>query len=195
MLQCWEEKSALGTGWTMICCYHKVWIWFPRTVKKQECIPVGCVPPTALAIRGGLHQTPPPPRAGTTWDPAHPPGRSPLNFPLGCGPGPDPPQLRPWVWAWTRSPSTSPLAVDLDQIPLHFPLGCGPGDPPQRPAARLAGTPPAMHAGTAPPETCCKACWDTTCNACWDSTHPPVDRILDTRFWKYYLAPNFVCGR
>ena len=24
---------------------------------------------------------------------------------------------------------------------------------------------------------------------------PPVDRILDTRFWKYYLAPNFVCGR
>ena len=24
---------------------------------------------------------------------------------------------------------------------------------------------------------------------------PPVNRILDTRFWKYYLAPNFVCGR
>ena len=24
---------------------------------------------------------------------------------------------------------------------------------------------------------------------------PPVDRILDTCFWKYYLAPNFVCGR
>ena len=23
---------------------------------------------------------------------------------------------------------------------------------------------------------------------------PPVDRILDTRFWKYYLAPNFICG-
>ena len=23
----------------------------------------------------------------------------------------------------------------------------------------------------------------------------PVDRILDTHFWKYYLAPNFVCGR
>ena len=21
----------------------------------------------------------------------------------------------------------------------------------------------------------------------------PVDRILDTRFWKYYLAPNFLC--
>ena len=26
----------------------------------QECIPVGCVPPAAVAVRGGLHQTPPP---------------------------------------------------------------------------------------------------------------------------------------
>ena len=49
----------------------------------------------------------------------------PLNFPLGCGPGPDPPQVPPWVWAWTRSPSTSPLGVGLDQIPLNFPLGVG----------------------------------------------------------------------
>ena len=40
----------------------------------------------------------------------------------------------PWVWAWTRSPSTSPLGVGLDQIPLNFPLGCGSGpDPPQLP--------------------------------------------------------------
>ena len=23
----------------------------------------------------------------------------------------------------------------------------------------------------------------------------PPNRILDTRYWKYYLAPNFVCGR
>ena len=23
----------------------------------------------------------------------------------------------------------------------------------------------------------------------------PVNRILDTRLWKYSLAPNFVCGR
>ena len=23
----------------------------------------------------------------------------------------------------------------------------------------------------------------------------PVNRILDTRLWKYYLAPNFLCGR
>ena len=24
----------------------------------------------------------------------------PLNFPFGCGPGSDPPQFPPWVWAW-----------------------------------------------------------------------------------------------
>ena len=90
----------------------------------------------------------------------------PLNFPLGCGPGPDPPQLPPWLWASTRSPSTSPLAVGLDQIPLNFPLGCGPGKlqgmlgyhppPHERPAARHAGIPPAMHAGIAhpPPPHC-----------------------------------------
>ena len=57
-----------------------------------------------------------------------------LNFPLGYGPGLDPPQFPPWLWAWTRSPSISPLGVGLDQIPLIFPLGCGPGpDPPQFP--------------------------------------------------------------
>ena len=62
----------------------------------------------------------------------------PLNFPLGCGPGSDPPQFPPWVWAWIWSPqfppwvwawiwspSISPLGVGLDLIPLNFPLGCG----------------------------------------------------------------------
>ena len=58
----------------------------------------------------------------------------PLNFPLGCGPGSDPPQFPPCVWAWIWSPSISPLGVGLDLIPLNFPLGCGPGsDPPQFP--------------------------------------------------------------
>ena len=51
----------------------------------------------------------------------------PLNFPLGCWPGSDPPQFPPWVWAWIWSPSISPLGVGLDLIPLNFPLGCGPG--------------------------------------------------------------------
>ena len=69
---------------------------------KQECIPVGYVTPAAVAVGGGLDLIP-------------------LNFPLGCGPGPDPPQF-------------PPLGVDLDLIPLNFPLGCGPGpDPPQFP--------------------------------------------------------------
>ena len=54
-------------------------------------------------------------------------GKFSLNFPLGYGPGPEPHQLDTWVWAWTRSPSTWPLGVGLDQIPLNFPLGCGPG--------------------------------------------------------------------
>ena len=47
----------------------------------------------------------------------------------------------------TRSPSTSPLSVGLDQIPLNFPIGCGPGpDPPQLPPWVWAFK-PARHAG------------------------------------------------
>ena len=43
-----------------------------------------------------------------------------LNFPLGCGPGPDPPQFSPWVWTGSD--------------PLQFPpwVWAGP-DPPQFP--------------------------------------------------------------
>ena len=33
------------------------------------------------------------------------------------------------------------------------------------------------------------ACPSHTCPLC-HTCHPPVDRILDTRFWKYYLAPT-----
>ena len=54
----------------------------------------------------------------------------PLNSPLGCGPGSDPPQFPPWVWVWIWSPSIPPLGVGLDLIPLNFPLGCGPGSDP-----------------------------------------------------------------
>ena len=75
-------------------------------------------------------------------------------------PRPDPTQIPPWVWAWTRSPSTSPLDVGLDQIHLNFPLGCGPGpDPPQLPPwvwAWRPPTPPGEGAGlpetSAPPQ-------------------------------------------
>ena len=55
-----------------------------RNIIKQECIPVGCIPPVAIAIRGGLHQTPP--RAGTPPDQTPPPEQTP---PLGAGTPPD----------------------------------------------------------------------------------------------------------
>ena len=136
---------------------------------QQECIPAGCVPPTAVAIRGGaLHQeqAPLPLRPGT---PPPKPGTPEFTrHPLGTRHPP-----------WTRSPSTFPLAVGLDLIPLNFPLGCGPGaDPPQFPpwlwaCTRSPSTSPLGVGLETPPETCCKACWDTTCNACWD-TDPPL---------------------
>ena len=104
------------------------------------------------------------------------PGPDPLNFPLGCGPGSDPPQFSPWVWAWTWSPSISPLGVGLNLITLNFPLGCEPGAPPPQDQTPLPG-----------------------------SRHPPRDQTPsragtpreqnDKQVQKYYLAPNFVCGR
>ena len=75
---------------------------------KQECIPVGCVLPAAVAIMGGVstHRHTPleqgPPGAGTPLEQAPP----------GCGPG-DPPRCGPG----------DPLAR-----PLNIPLGCGPGN-------------------------------------------------------------------
>ena len=76
----------------------------------------------------------------------------------------DPTQLPPWVWAWTRSPSTSPLAVGLDQIPsasplgvsldqlpLNFSLGCGPGPDPHQLPPWVWAWKPAKHAGIPPP--------------------------------------------
>ena len=39
----------------------------------------------------------------------------PLNFPLGCGPGPDPPQFPPWVWAWRGVPPS--WGVSLEGVP------------------------------------------------------------------------------
>ena len=135
---------------------------------RQECIPVECVPPTAVAVGGGvwyLASSPSTSPLGVGLD------QIPLNFPLGCVPEPDPPQPPTWVWAWTRSPLNFPLDCVPGPDPLNFPLGCGPGDPPG------PGTSPW---GQASPQT---------------RHPPPVDRILDTRFWKYYLPPNFVCGR
>ena len=48
-----------------------------KICNKQECIPVGCVPPTAVAVGGGLHQAPPgtqvPPGSRPPQDQAPPP--------------------------------------------------------------------------------------------------------------------------
>ena len=33
------------------------------------------------------------------------------------------------------------------------------------------------------------------CRSPWMKSPPHMDRRNDTRLWKYYLAPNFVCGR
>ena len=111
--------SIICRKWSMCVAFLKLkrsgsYLWI---FSEQECIPVGCVPPAAVAVPGGLHQAPP--WEQTPWDQA-------------------PPQTRHLSW---------------DQAP-----------PPKQ-------TPPRNQAP------------------------PPVNRILDTRLWKYYLTPNFVCGR
>ena len=82
---------------------------------KQECIPVGCVPPAAVAIfcvgvSASVH-------AGI-----HPPGTGPGD-PLGVGP-----VTPPGVGLETSPPARSPnlpLGVGLETPP-----GCGPRHPP-----------------------------------------------------------------
>ena len=76
----------------------------------------------------------------------------------------------------------------------HAPLPCMPPCDTCPPAmhspamhAPLPCTPPTMHAPAkhAPHHTHTPLPCTPPCHAC-----PPVDRILDTRFWKYYLAPT-----
>ena len=76
----------------------------------------------------------------------------------------------PLVWA-TPPPAGVGLEIPPGQTP-HFPSRCGPGDPP----GYLQGILGYHLQSTTPSPT-------------------PVKRILDTRVWKYYLAPNFICGR
>ena len=93
--------------------------WISSIVSlQQECIPVGCVLPAAVAIgegvsrgdqaspRAGTLLGPGTPRAGTPQ--SRPPRPDPPQLPLGCVPGSDPTQFPPWLWVWTRSPSISP---------------------------------------------------------------------------------------
>ena len=124
---------------------------------KQECIPVGCIPPAAAAVcwGGGVCLS-------ACWD--TPPG-------LGLD--------TPWVWAWRPpprpDPSTSPLGVGLETAParsLNHPR-CGPGDPPpgqtpQLPTGCVPGDSPQPHPSTSPLGVGLET--------------PHVDRILDIRF-------------
>ena len=150
-------------------------------MNEQECIPVGCVPPAAVTVRGGLPQCM-------------------LGCTPGCGPG-DPPQVwawRPsWLWApqvWACRPSQVWAWRSPQASPLNFSLGCGPGDPPQPDPSTSplgVGLETCKACWDISPKTCCKACWDTTCNACWDTTHP-VNRITDT--CKNITLPQLRCG-
>ena len=99
-----------------------------QTEFKQECIPVGCVPPVALAIPGGSSTRPPwtrPPRS------RHPPGPDPLG------------QGTPW----SRHPQ-SKHPPPGSRHPLVLP-GSDPRDkvPPwsQAPPPLRAGTPRTRH--------------------------------------------------
>ena len=82
---------------------HLLMIFKKKSKFQQECIPVGCVPPAAVAVgrRWGLPQC----MLGYTsqvWAWRPPPTR-PLNLSHGCGPGDPPCQTRqppPWLWAW-----------------------------------------------------------------------------------------------
>ena len=152
-----------------------------------ECIPVGCVPPAAVAIRGGLHQVPPlrtrpPPGPGTTPGTRKPPllqGRHPWD------------QAPPWSRhpSWDQAPQSrhppgpgSPLGPGNCPPPGQIPPRTrhpppGPGTPEQTP-------PRARH----PPE-------QTPPRPGTPKTrHPlPVDRMTDT--CKNITFANFVCGR
>ena len=137
---------------------------------EQEYIPVGCVFPAAVAIGGVC--------LSACWD------RHPLVW-AWRPPCQDPPQLPPWVWAWRPPSGQTPLNFALGcgpgdtagEIPLNIHPGCGPGnmqgllwyDPPPDLFKGILGYHLAMHAGMLP---------------------LPVNRILDTRLWKYYLAPT-----
>ena len=136
---------------------------------KQECIPVGCVPPTTVAIHGAgvclsaywdthpqvwAWRTPRmaleispmwawrPPRCG----PGDPPPAKPLNFPPGCGPG-RPPAARHAETPPEMHAGIPPPAARHAGIPPRAAMHVGILPP----AARHAGIPPAMHAGTPPP--------------------------------------------
>ena len=80
---------------------------------------------------------------------------------------PDPPQLPPWVWAWTRSPSTSPLGMGLETCKACWDTTPPPGD--------LVQDMLGYHL------------------QCMLGYHPPVNRITDA--CENITLPQLHCGR
>ena len=81
-------------------------------IKEQECIPVGCVPPAAVAVTGGVSTSPPRSR--------HPPAPDPpplgTGTPLGTRPPPREPGTRPPL-------EQAPPAARHARIPLAMHAG------------------------------------------------------------------------
>ena len=115
----------------------------------------------------------------------------PLNFPLGCGPGSDPPQFPPWVWAWIWSPSISPLGVGLEE-----------GSPWQGGLPGRGGTMWPIPSCIWYYIWCLHTNWDSTpvqlLIYCWPLhdgiTTPPWTEWLTDRC-KNITFTNYVCGR
>ena len=109
------------------------------------------------------------------------------------GPGPEPPKCGPGyllVWAWAPG-------VGLDPQVWSWPPRCEPGYPQPDPQYTPGSGPP-VRPPNPPPPGCGPGHPQTDppnipLGVGLDST-PPVNRILDTCFWKYYLAPNFIAG-
>ena len=111
------------------------------THTKQECIPVGCVPPTAVAMCWGGSVC-----FSACWDTPLGQDTHLLGVGLETPPGVgletpwQTPQLPPWVWAWRPPPPARPLNFPWVWAwrrppvrPLNLPPWCGPGDPPPPP--------------------------------------------------------------
>ena len=72
---------------------------------------------------------------------------------------------------------------------MHAPLQpCMPTPPTTMHASQQPHMPPSNHAH--PPATMSTPQQPSMPPATMHAPLPPVDRIVDTRFWKYYLAPT-----
>ena len=100
-------------------------------IMKQECIPVGCLPPAAVAVsRGGLPEYMLGHPQVWVWRPPwvwawRPPRPDPSTSALGVGletPPGQTPEVPPWVWAWRPARHAGiPLPGDLQGMLGYHP--------------------------------------------------------------------------